>query len=598
MLSQKNIDNKFYYPICTEKGCEGCLKIKINECNFTIDSICEKNKCHKKNGLLFQTFENFYLKEKHLLKCYKCYFTIENSDIYKCSQCNNFYCINCFFKDEHIEQKINNLIINSNKCSKCNKELSIYCLDCGEKTCDFCLKEAQASPHENHQVEYILESLPTNKQIDETNNKINEKIKKIEEIIELIDKWCIELMQKIEKLKTNLKKEIIIIEKIYKNFNPHFTNYIYYNNFNDFKNDKYILNNKFLEKFRTSYEFEEKTKNIFQSLFYNVAKTEDKYGILKHEGDLENGIVTSLDESNFLIHYDNSQYFDINYYNYEKKSIWYYKESRIDIKEKIYSVTFSKIKNKIYVCLKDQKIIKIYDYIKSKTKNELKLNEREEEIKDFNSLHGHFNKCIYLINNYCATADDEKVSIWHENISDNSAYYSNISNIELSTEINDLLLVDNNYFCCSQNSGKSVLFVDNNDFTTVHTVSKINCVNSYNCLFLVKNFIVVNCIDGICIISAKTHQLVQFIQNFNENENKKICLGHGSIYVLDYDYHLWLIKLKLYDGTFVVDEKINLIYEGMKKLNELYKMDKLRILFSNHTVALIEKNIYVLKDIY
>ena len=261
-------------------------------------------------------------------------------------------------------------------------------------------------------------------------------------------------------------------------------------------------------------------------------------------------------------------------------------------------MTFSKIKNKIYVCLRDQKIIKIYDYIKSKTKNELKLNEREEEIKDFNSLHGHFNKCIYLINNYCATADDEKVSIWHENISDNSAYYSNISNIELSTEINDLLLVDNNYFCCSQNSGKSVLFVDNNDFTTVHTVSKINCVNSYNCLFLVKNFIVVNCIDGICIISAKTHQLVQFIQNFNENENKKICLGHGSIYVLDYDYHLWLIKLKLYDGTFVVDEKINLIYEGMKKLNELYKMDKLRILFSNHTVALIEKNIYVLKDIY
>ena len=443
-----------------------------------------------------------------------------------------------------------------------------------------------------------MESLPTTKQIEETNSKIEEKIKKIEEILELIDKWCIELILKIEKLKINLKKEIKMIEKLYKNFNPHFTNYIYYSNYNDFKDDKYIIKNKFLEKFRNSYEFEEKTKNIFQTLFYNATKTEEKYGILKHEGDLENGLVTSLDESNFLIHYDNSQYFDINYYNYDKKSIWYYKESRIDIKEKIYSVTFSKIKNKIYVCLKDEKIIKIYDYIKSKSKNELKLKEREEEIKDFNSLHGHFNKCIYLINNYYATADDEKVGIWHENINDNSTYYSNISNIELSTEINDLLLIDNNYFCCSQSSGKSVIFLDNNDFTTVHTVSKINCVSSFNCLFLVKNYIIVNCTNGISILSAKTHQLVQFIQNFNENENKKICLGNENIYVLDYDYNLLLIKMKIYDGTFVVDEKIRLIYEGSKKLNELYKTDKLKILFSNNTIALVEKNIYVLKDVY
>ena len=32
---QTNSDNKIFYPICKEKGCDGLLKIKINVTNHT-----------------------------------------------------------------------------------------------------------------------------------------------------------------------------------------------------------------------------------------------------------------------------------------------------------------------------------------------------------------------------------------------------------------------------------------------------------------------------------------------------------------------------------------------------------------------------------
>jgi hypothetical protein len=596
-------ENEFYYPFCNEKGCDGCLQIGINEYNFTVKSICEKNKNHKKKGMIFQTFENFHLKEKKYLKCFKCNFNIDNNEIYKCKECNQIYCIKCFIKDDHIEKNLNNLLINSNKCQKCNKELIKYCIDCGEKICLFCLKNSPNSIHNNHEVEYILESLPSNKQIDNINNKLNQKIKYINELIDLIENWFSALSKKVDKLKQNLKNEMNFIEKFFKNFNPHFVNYIYYKNFNNFNQGTCIVANKFLSKFKNSIEFEEKTKNLFEALFYNKSKTENKNGVLKYEGDLENGLVSHLDEQNFLIHYDRSQYFDINYYNQENKHICYFKETRVDIKDKIYSISYSKIKNKIYICLKDHKIIKIYDYIKEGTsKNE--INECIEEIKDNNNLDGHYNKCIYLNNDYLAVADDDKISIWHENLNEFSNYYSNITNIPLNSEIDDLLLLNTDYFCASQSSNHSIVFCDTNNFTKEKSIMKINCVNTFNCLFLVKKYLIANCFDGIAVISTKTKELVQFIQNFNDKKNKKICVGDGSLYILDYNnYNLLILKMKLYNGSFVVTKNYKLLNKenerddiSLKKLIELYNANKLGILFTNKAIIIVEKNIYILRE--
>ena len=57
MLEEENQISKFYYPCCREKGCDGLLRIKLND-NFTLDYECDKNKEH--------IGQNIFLK---LLKC-------------------------------------------------------------------------------------------------------------------------------------------------------------------------------------------------------------------------------------------------------------------------------------------------------------------------------------------------------------------------------------------------------------------------------------------------------------------------------------------------------------------------------------------------
>ena len=62
---------KYFIPMCWEKGCEEFLKITIDEEQFYIKYIYEKNKDHK-GKIFFETFERFYLKENFIQKCFNC----------------------------------------------------------------------------------------------------------------------------------------------------------------------------------------------------------------------------------------------------------------------------------------------------------------------------------------------------------------------------------------------------------------------------------------------------------------------------------------------------------------------------------------------
>ena len=128
---------KYYVPTCRWTGCEGSLTISINENNFTINCICDKNKNHKFDNLILETFEKFYLKENIIQNCFKCYNNLECKDKYKCNECEKIYCTSCFISDVHIKKNLHNLKIISNKCSKDQRELTYYCLDCRKKVCLF-----------------------------------------------------------------------------------------------------------------------------------------------------------------------------------------------------------------------------------------------------------------------------------------------------------------------------------------------------------------------------------------------------------------------------------------------------------------------------
>ena len=127
MMEEKDKITKFYYPSCRERGCNGLLKIIIND-NFTIDYECDKNGEHKGKNIFFKTFELFYLKEKEINKCSKCHSNIDNDYLYNCKKCGLLYCTNCFLFDKHIKEDFNNLKIISQKCLSHKKEINSYCI--------------------------------------------------------------------------------------------------------------------------------------------------------------------------------------------------------------------------------------------------------------------------------------------------------------------------------------------------------------------------------------------------------------------------------------------------------------------------------------
>ena len=45
--------NKFYIPFCSEKNCNGHLRISIDEDEFIINAKCQRNKEHIFNNLYF-----------------------------------------------------------------------------------------------------------------------------------------------------------------------------------------------------------------------------------------------------------------------------------------------------------------------------------------------------------------------------------------------------------------------------------------------------------------------------------------------------------------------------------------------------------------
>ena len=120
-----------------------------------------------------------------------------------------------------------------------------------------------------------------------------------------------------------------------------------------------------------------------------------------------------------------------------------------------------------------------------------------------------------------------------------------------------------------------------------------------DCLFLIFDYTVVTCIDGIFVISNITKEIVQFIEIFPN----KICLltqdDVDSVYVLniieDIDiYKLKIIKLKMIDSSFVFNEE----YEEIRiNKEEIGKEEIMDIICLNKKDLIIRgKNIYILKE--
>jgi len=576
-MIEKEDKKKYYYPFCKEVGCDGILSVELND-DFSLDYQCSKNEKHQKKRIFYKTFERFYLQEKIIEKCSKCHCDFGN-DEYKCIKCNKIYCCYCFKYDEHIKNNIDNLMITKKRCLIHKKDLVQYCFDCRKNLCIYCTKENEdKNPHYQHRIKNLNDLIPPENEIDKLNHKIKKRKERYLELIQLLDEWEIKLYNKIEELKKNLKYEIELLEKMFSNFNKCFLDYTYFKNFEYFRD---YMSDTYSSKFDKCYTFKD-LKDILKELF----KEED----IKEEPDpkemnlvgghiLKDGLITRIDDEHIFGYSYNSDKVKIIYI--DENGMQTLDKTLLDFNQRIFSASLSLQKNRIYATLRNSRKVVIFNF---DLENEL-MEKSEEEILD-NEGGGRFNKCIEITDEHIATADSNSIIIWKKF----NKEYSNIKKIYLNKGTYDLLLINNEYFASTQADQKTLTFIDIPNLKEDKVIANIDCIDDNNCLFLLKNYIIVNCKEGIALISIEAKDIIQYIQDPDIDLKYKSL----SLYNKDNDYILY--ALNRFDSDYnkqkfnirilkIEDDQLKLI--GSYEETDIDEQGKIQIIILNNNTTLI-----------
>ena len=357
------------------------------------------------------------------------------------------------------------------------------------------------------------------------------------------------------------------------------------------------INNVFLKKFNDLETIEEKIENLMNVIIYKEkTSVEDKDYFLEKMPQVESGIFSKINDTFFFNFSDQTYTAELQRYKKEENDIYYLPRSRIKMKSKIESVSVSTKSNRIYACLSYRKIIKIFEY--NLQKKAMKLCEEEINDEDNQSNQSiRFNKCIELIDDYLATSDSNNICIWKKD--SHSLLYSNIKKMYLNEEINDLLLIDNNYFISSSSDEKIINFFNMENMEIEKILCDIDSINSNNCLFLLKDYVIIDCIEGIAILYTKTKELVQYIKNFcRYKKGKTIYTGNNNnIYIFDRRFSNFnIINMKFFEGYFITIKE----YKNIKIKNNYFitnYRDYQMICINKDDIIIYDKeNVFILKE--
>ena len=149
----------------------------------------------------------------------------------------------------------------------------------------------------------------------------------------------------------------------------------------------------------------------------------------------------------------------------------------------------------------------------------------------------------------------------------------------------------------SQPLKKTISFINNNSYISQYfyeesIIYNIDCINSQNCLFLYKDYIIINCNKGIAIVLKKNKDLIQYIENeYNDLEQKELCIDEEEnihILYMKNGGFLFINILKEINGTFEITRKIEVIkpFDNTIKLMCLCKED----------ILIWENRLYIMKN--
>ena len=546
----KSEKNKYYIPLCRVTGCDGYLYYKYKN-NFFIDCHCVKNKNHKFENLYYETFEKYYLRGRLIQKCSNCSQSLENNDKYRCNECDKLYCSSCFLSDLHIQKDWKKLEIITNKCPKHKNDLTLYCLECEKKVCPFCLKkfnDENKNPHKNHNIQNILDIIPSLYQINTLKEKILKKEEAYNILFKSLDEWQVELKKRVERIKQNLRIEIGIYKKLFFNFNQDYMDYNYYFDCLDFLRDIKDYNNKKLKDFMNTKSFERKTACVFDLICPKEEQPEEIETTLEFFKEIgNNGILEILNEKLLLLYTRNILENSIKLISVDDLKEIY----KLSLIENIKSLNISSDNKKIYACLKDKKEVLIINY--DPENNTLKLSDEKIEIKD--GPYNSFIKCIPMNNNEIITIDNNFIYLWNKTELNANTFINSKTENFFCNNIYDVCKI--NEKCLLFSHCKNLVFFSIDNLKIGKTISNIDCIRDKEekSLILIRDCVLVNCLNGIAIISTKTKELIQYIENWENFKRKKIYKSNQD-YIYIYNSLNDLFKFSFNEYNLELFEKI------------------------------------------
>ena len=526
-FENKNENKTISYFSCRE--CEGPLRIELNPETFLLNAKCELNKEHNFQNIFLKTFQQYYIKYQKIPKCIKCHVNLENNNLYLCKKSSHLFCMNCLLKEKKTN-KFNFNLFDQKKCSLHRNNYMSYCCTCKKNICLYCINE---NLHDNHKIKDYINIIPTKDCIKNAKIKLDERIKYTNHTIDNIIAWTSKFIDKIEWLLQTLKNESKFLEEVYNRYD-----YKNMSNISYHENMKYII--KYIEKgYNSNLKEFNKTNNFSEksTLMLKVLKNLGNKNYFKEEIDnkrilINFGSNNTIDDYNGLIEKINDKYFismKINsiklFYigNNNKIHCW----GKFNFLFRAYSITVCHRKNKIFVSLKNQKKIQIINYnLENKT-----MTLSDEVISDHLGA-GSYYKCIILPNDYIVASDNTNINIFYYNSEFHN--YTLIDRIKLETITSDLLLMNENYFIACQPDMKMLTIFDNNNLSLIKEINNIDCVDYLHCLFNYKNEnILINCKNGIGLLSIPLQEIVQYIEIGNNNWEKQMSLNNrGDIFVI------------------------------------------------------------------
>ena len=563
-------------PICTK--CGSLTQIRINPNNFAVSFQCMFNNHHDKNNIPYKEFCKKYLRSIESLKN-ESIFLEKNKSITD----EKKILLNNLKKSNLIKT-----VDNYNSIEKCQEHsdyyVDEYCTECKKNICVLCNRNKE---HSKHKREHYSDILISDEDITNINSLYEQRCLFINDLINCIQKWTEELIDKTKVIINKLDEEKMFIKKMISNINYKYFNFIYIDNLNYMR---YFLKNNIINEnltnFKKSTKFEEKTKNmnkVFMDL--NICKEIT----IKEENTISNyNKVKKLNDKCYLGHYRLESLMrrrlSINFY--ENNTNYYLENSIFEFDEQIYSITPSIYDNKIFICLKNKKIIVIlkYDLTNVSITHYKEINRNntnniiQRNLFANNTVIRYYKKCIEFKKDELLTLDSTNIITKWNN-------YNEIKEKNIEKNIFNFILINNKLFICAIPAEKILIIYDIDTMDEVKQINNIDCENLNDCLIKFRNkFILVNCRNGIGMIFINTLEMCQYIEYPNKNRgeiilrNSIFCDYENLYYYVPTERKIYVLKYnkKEFREVFI----INLL--GMEGEAELTVLNQNQIFLKNN----------------